>query len=53
MCLYILKEVGFNIFVFSTSGLAAGVHTGLTYGLKEARGIHDWVNFHYDIIFGK
>ncbi|KAM7484996.1 hypothetical protein LguiA_001005 [Lonicera macranthoides] len=25
-------------------GLAAGVHTGLTYGLKEARGIHDWKN---------
>jgi len=25
-------------------GLAAGIHSGLTYGLKEARGIHDWRN---------
>ncbi|XP_051130061.1 outer envelope pore protein 16-2, chloroplastic [Andrographis paniculata] len=25
-------------------GLAAGVHSGLTYGLKEARGVHDWKN---------
>ncbi|KAL8486145.1 hypothetical protein ACS0TY_023021 [Phlomoides rotata] len=24
-------------------GLAAGVYSGLTYGLKEARGVHDWV----------
>ncbi|XP_076945690.1 outer envelope pore protein 16-2, chloroplastic-like [Bidens hawaiensis] len=23
-------------------GLAAGTYSGLTYGLKEARGIHDW-----------
>ncbi|KAK9673014.1 hypothetical protein RND81_12G140200 [Saponaria officinalis] len=25
-------------------GLAAGVYSGLTYGLKEARGYHDWKN---------
>lgn len=25
------------------TGLAAGVYSGLTYGLKEARGTHDWV----------
>ncbi|XP_050218728.1 outer envelope pore protein 16-2, chloroplastic [Mercurialis annua] len=25
-------------------GLAAGVHSGLTYGLREARGTHDWKN---------
>uniref|UniRef100_A0A9I9DPN2 Uncharacterized protein n=1 Tax=Cucumis melo TaxID=3656 RepID=A0A9I9DPN2_CUCME len=25
-------------------GLAAGVYSGLTYGLKEARGAHDWVD---------
>ncbi|KAF3456320.1 hypothetical protein FNV43_RR00970 [Rhamnella rubrinervis] len=25
-------------------GLAAGVYSGLTYGLKEARGTHDWTN---------
>ncbi|KAH8500926.1 hypothetical protein H0E87_015953 [Populus deltoides] len=24
-------------------GLAAGVYSGLTYGLSEARGVHDWV----------
>ncbi|XP_054805357.1 outer envelope pore protein 16-2, chloroplastic-like isoform X1 [Prosopis cineraria] len=25
-------------------GLAAGLYSGLTYGLKEARGVHDWKN---------
>ncbi|XP_043710939.1 outer envelope pore protein 16-2, chloroplastic [Telopea speciosissima] len=25
-------------------GLAAGMYSGLTYGLKEARGAHDWKN---------
>ncbi|KAF0910096.1 hypothetical protein E2562_001331 [Oryza meyeriana var. granulata] len=25
-------------------GLAAGLHSGLTYGLTEARGTHDWKN---------
>ncbi|XVF38834.1 hypothetical protein REPUB_Repub20aG0136300 [Reevesia pubescens] len=25
-------------------GLAAGLYSGLTYGLKEARGAHDWKN---------
>nr|XP_043639385.1 outer envelope pore protein 16-2, chloroplastic-like [Erigeron canadensis] len=25
-------------------GLAAGVYSGLTYGFKEARGVHDWRN---------
>ncbi|KAG6392970.1 hypothetical protein SASPL_147199 [Salvia splendens] len=25
-------------------GLAAGAYSGLTYGLKEARGVHDWKN---------
>ncbi|MFS7938114.1 hypothetical protein Hanom_Chr05g00435611 [Helianthus anomalus] len=25
-------------------GLAAGMYSGLTYGLKEARGVHDWKN---------
>jgi len=25
-------------------GLAAGMYSGLTYGLKEARGTHDWKN---------
>ncbi|XP_076892741.1 outer envelope pore protein 16-2, chloroplastic-like, partial [Bidens hawaiensis] len=23
-------------------GLAAGTYSGITYGLKEARGVHDW-----------
>ncbi|KAK6146223.1 hypothetical protein DH2020_020092 [Rehmannia glutinosa] len=27
-----------------SKGLAAGVYSGLTYGLKEARGVHDWKN---------
>lgn len=27
------------------AGLAAGMYSGLTYGLKEARGAHDWVRF--------
>lgn len=26
------------------AGLAAGMHSGLTYGLAEVRGIHDWKN---------
>ncbi|BAF04747.2 Os01g0303300, partial [Oryza sativa Japonica Group] len=26
------------------AGLAAGVYSGLTYGLREARGCHDWKN---------
>ncbi|KAI3469304.1 hypothetical protein Pfo_025967 [Paulownia fortunei] len=25
-------------------GVAAGMYSGLTYGLKEARGVHDWKN---------
>ncbi|KAK2990259.1 hypothetical protein RJ640_014711 [Escallonia rubra] len=25
-------------------GLCAGMYSGLTYGLKEARGVHDWKN---------
>ncbi|XP_024964320.1 outer envelope pore protein 16-2, chloroplastic-like isoform X5 [Cynara cardunculus var. scolymus] len=25
-------------------GLAAGMYSGLTFGLKEARGVHDWKN---------
>ncbi|KAM7463137.1 hypothetical protein LguiA_031258 [Lonicera macranthoides] len=25
-------------------GMAAGMYSGLTYGLKEARGVHDWKN---------
>ncbi|XP_022864108.1 outer envelope pore protein 16-2, chloroplastic-like [Olea europaea var. sylvestris] len=25
-------------------GIAAGMYSGLTYGLKEARGVHDWKN---------
>ncbi|GJN32065.1 hypothetical protein PR202_gb20538 [Eleusine coracana subsp. coracana] len=28
----------------SIRGLAAGVHSGITYGLREARGCHDWKN---------
>jgi hypothetical protein len=28
----------------SCAGLAAGVHSGLTYGLTEVRGAHDWRN---------
>lgn len=27
------------------AGLAAGLYSGLTYGMKEARGTHDWVMF--------
>lgn len=30
---------------FHNAGLAAGLYSGLTYGLKEARGAHDWVMF--------
>jgi hypothetical protein len=32
------------IWVSSFAGLAAGVHSGLTYGLTEVRGAHDWRN---------
>lgn len=28
---------------FCNAGVAAGIYSGLTYGLKEARGAHDWV----------
>jgi len=28
----------------SSAGLAADVHSGLTYGLTEVRGTHDWRN---------
>ncbi|KAF8392657.1 hypothetical protein HHK36_023006 [Tetracentron sinense] len=31
--------------MFLVAGLAAGMYSGLTYGLKEARGAHDWVIF--------
>lgn len=24
-------------------GLVAGVYSGMTYGMQEARGVHDWV----------
>ena len=27
-------------------GLVAGVYTGMTYGMQEARGVHDWVCTH-------
>lgn len=27
------------------AGFAAGVYSGLTYGLREAQGVHDWVHF--------
>ncbi|TYK02947.1 outer envelope pore protein 16-2 [Cucumis melo var. makuwa] len=30
--------------LFANGRLAAGVYSGLTYGLKEARGAHDWKN---------
>ncbi|KAL8216328.1 hypothetical protein R6Q57_023165 [Mikania cordata] len=30
--------------MFLVSGLAAGLYSGLTYGLTEARGVHDWKN---------
>lgn len=30
--------------ISSDAGLAAGVHSGLTYGLTEVRGTHDWRN---------
>lgn len=29
---------------FLLAGLAAGMYSGLTYGLREARGSHDWVS---------
>ena len=32
------------IWVSPFAGLAAGVHSGLTYGLTEVRGTHDWRN---------
>ncbi|EMS68749.1 hypothetical protein TRIUR3_14005 [Triticum urartu] len=31
-------------FVDVVAGLAAGMHSGLTYGLAEVRGTHDWKN---------
>lgn len=30
---------------FNDAGMAAGLYSGLTYGLKETRGVHDWVNY--------
>ena len=32
-----------NQFFSQHAGLAAGMYSGLTYGLKEARGAYDWV----------
>lgn len=26
-------------------GLVAGVYSGMSYGMQEARGVHDWVSF--------
>ncbi|KAJ0959956.1 hypothetical protein J5N97_017544 [Dioscorea zingiberensis] len=37
----IVKNTGKESFQW---GLAAGMYSGLTYGLKEARGSHDWKN---------
>ena len=37
-----LLSANFLLFFWAV-GLAAGVYSGLTYGLKEARGAHDWV----------
>jgi hypothetical protein len=32
-----------KICFLNAAGLAAGVYSGLTYGLRESRGVHDWV----------
>jgi hypothetical protein len=32
-------------------GLVAGVYTGMTYGMQEARGVHDWVCPHTATLF--
>jgi hypothetical protein len=37
----VVKSAGKEAFQW---GLAAGVYSGLTYGLREARGCHDWKN---------
>ncbi|PAN31125.1 hypothetical protein PAHAL_5G397000 [Panicum hallii] len=37
----VVKTAGKEAFQW---GLAAGVYSGLTYGLREARGCHDWKN---------
>ncbi|TVT96803.1 hypothetical protein EJB05_57971 [Eragrostis curvula] len=37
----VVKSTGKEAFQW---GLAAGVHSGITYGLREARGCHDWKN---------
>ncbi|GJN05457.1 hypothetical protein PR202_ga23083 [Eleusine coracana subsp. coracana] len=37
----VVKSAGKEAFQW---GLAAGVHSGITYGLREARGCHDWKN---------
>lgn len=39
------KFMSVTLFFFPRrAGLAAGVYSGLTYGLREARGCHDWVS---------
>lgn len=46
LLLYIAFEFEFEfefVYLVVGAGLAAGVYSGLTYGLKEARGVHDWV----------
>ncbi|KAL6626292.1 hypothetical protein ACP70R_030018 [Stipagrostis hirtigluma subsp. patula] len=37
----VVKSAGKEAFQW---GLAAGVYSGITYGLREARGCHDWKN---------
>ena len=47
---YICYIEGRSLQFVYTVGLAAGVYSGLTYGLKEARGSHDWVMFIFMMI---
>ena len=39
LCFKCLNKICFR----NAAGIAAGVYAGLTYGLRESRGVHDWV----------
>ncbi|XP_057785617.1 outer envelope pore protein 16-2, chloroplastic-like isoform X1 [Salvia miltiorrhiza] len=38
-----LQALSKEAYFTALQGMVAGVYSGLTYGLKEARGVHEWV----------
>ncbi|XP_057785618.1 outer envelope pore protein 16-2, chloroplastic-like isoform X2 [Salvia miltiorrhiza] len=39
-----LQALSKEAYFTALQGMVAGVYSGLTYGLKEARGVHEWKN---------